>query len=300
MSLKKLLRELDRQENDYAFLEKEIEVTAKEFEDLMKEALDLKKEKEELLERKQLLENKDADINKNDIEEINKIKEVMPSIDKLLQRIEQSKTDIKNIKIKKEERHKEFEVEINKHRLIINKAIEIQELGANLYLVSILYVLTGILTIVQRNNFDYIEKLITETDNIFKSLLFFALISLIEGNIVSNRSIDDAEKYVQDNQKVKLWKVLKFPNLFEGGILSLVIIYLYFPNFIGVLLNHNFGIVIVVWINAFIITLIALQIKDFIELIYLKFNRSITEPKEKLTAVIAIMGAVISLIALFR
>lgn len=80
----------------------------------------------------------------------------------------------------------------------------------------------------------------------------------------------------------------------------LVSVYLFFPNLIGSLLNNDIGIIVVIFINSIFITLISLQIKDLVRLIFSEFNRAIKDPKDRLAAIVAVMGTVISLVALLK
>lgn len=301
MNFKKLLIGLERQEGQYEEIKMESKKLTMELDDLMKEALELNEEAVKLLEKRkryeEILEDKDdADIE----EKLKENNEVIDKVKNLINKIEGKKNRLINMEIEYETKRKEYKKSLDKLKLIVKKAIEIQNLGLQYYFLAFLYILTGILTVVQRDYFLYIQSFINDIDPLLKGYLLLAVISLIGGTIIYSRSVNDAEKHLQNKTKITFWRVIKLPNIFELGAFTLITIYLFFPNLIGLLLSNEFGILVVIFINSILITIISLQIRDLLLLIFFKFNRTITDPKDRLTAIVAIMGTTISLIALFK
>lgn len=300
-SFKKVLVELDMREEELKKSIDQFDERVDQLDKIEQDALQLKKDAKELLEEKALYEtilkkNPDVSIEKK-IEKVNKL---LTGIEELLQEIENEKIGLKVIIKEREELIKEYEESINYQKSIIKKAIEIQTLGLQHYFYAFLYIVTGVLTIVQRDNFFYIQEYINEIDPLLKGYLFLSAISLVGGTIIYKRSVNDAEKHLEKNSKISFWKVIKFPNIFELSIIVLVSVYLFFSNLIGSLLNNDIGMLVVIFINSIFITLVSHQINDLARLIFSEFNRAIRDPKDRLAAIVAVVGTIISLVALLK
>lgn len=157
-SFKKVLLEFDIREEELKNLVGQFDEKVDQLNKIEQDALHLKKDARGLLEERSLYEKileKNPDVSiENRIEKVNKL---LTDIDKLLQEIENEKIDLKIFIREREERIKEYEENINYQKSIIKKAIEIQTLGLQHYFYAFLYIITGFLTIVQRDNFLYIQ-----------------------------------------------------------------------------------------------------------------------------------------------
>lgn len=304
MNFKKWMVDIKEQDKIYEGLQKELKGFVDQLDSYEKSILDIKESIKDLIEQKVYYEKLLLEGKEDKEEEIeNKVKDfnnLIGEADVLLEEIELRKKSISDIINKDKIKRKDFEKELNKQKIIIGKAIEIQNLGLSFFNVSFLYFIIGILTVIQRNNFFIIQDIINETDDILKGYFFLALIFLIEGNIIYNRSINDAEKLHNKNKKINIWQVIKLPNVFEIGMIIVISVYLFYPNIIVTLLNNEFGILVIIFTNTIFVSALFFQIKIFISLIFSKFNKSIIDPKDRLAILITIMGTIISLIALFK
>ncbi|WP_368644856.1 coiled-coil domain-containing protein [Alkalibacterium putridalgicola] len=220
----------------------------------------------------------------------------------ILEELEKSKEKLESADNSLRERITQHKSSLNIFKEEVKVAIAIRNIGWFFYSTAFVIILGTILATLIQNNFDLVQRFIHDIQGGAKLLYFFCIILIVEGGAIARKSTryKDVKAFYEKDKNVKIKNVLtrlSFNDLYFG--LSFILL-LFFPDIFISSFSSSWGFLALSILSSLLIAVLILHIIDFVKLIIDTFNDAIEDPKDRILALIAAAGTVISVIALFK
>lgn len=197
----------------------------------------------------------------------------------------------------------------------------IQKKTQDYFFIGFMFLLSSFFTIYQLRNTGIFTSVIDGIDISLKLYIFISLCILLEAYIIFSEAPKISERFLEipdfdqeeskgknsgsidrkgKEKEISKINILKFPNILELLFIVSVCITLFSPATVLYLLADEKLVIFAVSINCFIISYVLLVIASLTSYIYRLFQSSVTDPKERISIFIAIIGTIITAVALFK